>query len=256
MNNDIRILFTDLGGTFRMTDEDPAVIHDAAVKIARMVGTSIDPDEFKLLIDQRYSEYRKWVLSCSREAPEEELWVKWLAFDYDHELLKKNAQELTYQYRRFKGERYVVPGGVETLDTLRQRGYKLGIISDLVGTKEIDEWLDRDGLRDYFAAVELSSVCLYRKPDTEIYFRACRSAGIPPEHCAFVGDNLNRDIVGAKRAGFGLAIAAGYPSASPLKLTEENMPDAIIRDFRDLTKIFVGCPKIDLSLVEPSREHA
>ena len=249
MEKDIRILFTDLGGTFRLTDDNPAVIHDAAVKVAQMVGTDMDPDEFKLLIDRRYSEYRKWVLSCSREAPEEELWVKWLAFDYDHEQLKKNAQELTYQYRRFKGERHIVPGGVETLDALRERGYKLGIISDLVGTREIGQWLDADGLRDYFCSIELSSVCLIRKPDTEIYFRACRGAGIPPENCAFVGDNLGRDIVGAKRAGFGLTVAVNY-GASPLKLTQENMPHAVIKDFRDLTRIFVGCPRIDLSQVE------
>ena len=214
-----------------------------------MVGTDIEPAAFCELLDRRYDKYREWCLSEMREAPEEELWCKWLVFDYDLDRVKKYAGDLTYEYRQVKGVRKVVAHGVETIDALEKRGYKLGIISDLIGTREIDEWLDNDNLRHYFSAVQLSSVCLLRKPAAGIYLRALEEAGVTAAESAFVGDNLNRDIIGAKRVGFGLTIAVEYPGTK-LKLTEENKPDVVIHAFEDLLKILPKAPEADLSAAE------
>ena len=150
----------------------------------------------------------------------------------------KNASELTYQYRQTKGRRTVVEGGAETVKELCARGYTMGIISDLVGKREVDEWLDADGLRPYFKTVQQSSITYIRKPGPAIYYYAMEEAGAQPENCCYVGDNLNRDIVGAKAVDFGMTVAVQYNKAKALKLTEENMPDGKIYTFPQLLDIF------------------
>ena len=37
-------------------------------------------------------------------------------------------------------------GGVEVIKGLHERGYKLGIISNLIGENEVPDWLEEDGL--------------------------------------------------------------------------------------------------------------
>lgn len=250
MEKRIEAIFLDLGGTFRIVTPNKPYEDAAKARIAELVGTELSPEDFHALIEKRYEGYRTWALRFMCEAPMEYLWTRWLAPEYDHERLKAHAPELTYQYRRCKGERKVVPGGAATVKKLVGRGYKVGIISDLIGTDEIDEWLDRDGLRPYFSTVQQSSVTMLRKPHPAIYYMALAEARVAPEHSAFVGDNLNRDIIGAKASGFAATVAVDYPDAAELKLTEENMPDGIITRFDALLDVFPGAPGIDLAKAE------
>lgn len=246
MAREIKGIFIDLGGTFRIVNENKPYSDAAKARIVELVGTELSPDAFHTLIEARYVDYRNWALRNMCEAPEAILWTRWLAFDCDHARLEKHAAELTYLYRRCKGERVVVPQGIETVKELHQRGYTLGIISDLIGCSEIDEWLDTDDLRPYFATVQQSSVTMLRKPHPAIYFQALREANVRPENAVFVGDNLKRDIIGAKQTGFGMTLAVDYPGAAPLKLNEENLPDGVITRFDDLLKIFPGVPSVTL----------
>ncbi|HBR01429.1 MAG TPA: hypothetical protein DD738_02330, partial [Ruminiclostridium sp.] len=211
------------------------------------VGTDADPIEFHKLLDQRYEEYRKWALLTMREAPEAELWTRWLTPEYPKERIAANASELTYQYRQAKGVRKVVEGGYDVIKELYRRGYTLGIISNLIGCHEVQDWLEEDELTPYFKSVVLSSVTGLRKPDPAIYLMASREAGVEPEKCACVGDNISRDIVGGKLAGYGLNIAVSYPD-KPLKKTfsDENRPDAVVEKLIELLDIFPQAPYANL----------
>ena len=93
MNTDIRYIFLDLGGTFRVIDEDPAYLAAARAKIAELCGVKTeDPTQwFEDVIDKRYDVYREWALKYMCEAPEEVLWRRWLAYDCDPELIRRNA---------------------------------------------------------------------------------------------------------------------------------------------------------------------
>ena len=59
-----------------------------------------------------------------------------------------------------------------------------------------------------------------------------------------MGDNLTRDIVGAKAVDFGMTVAVQYNKNKPLKLTEENMPDAKVYTFPQLLDIFPACGQV------------
>ena len=64
MNTYIRYIFLDLGGTFRVIDEDPAYLSAARAKIAELCGVETDdPNKwFDDVIDKRYDKYREWAL--------------------------------------------------------------------------------------------------------------------------------------------------------------------------------------------------
>ena len=182
-----------------------------------------------------------------REAPEAELWTKWLVPEYPRELIEKNAIELTIEFRNKDGRRVVAPNGAQSVKDLYANGYKLGIISNLVTSREIPDWLERDHLTEYFGAVLLSCVEGIRKPDPAISAKACNLLGVLPERCVYIGDNLKRDVEGTRLAGFlhvhpvHHAGKAGHGKRSPTK----NRPDAVIFDFAELREMFPKAPTVN-----------
>lgn len=239
MNKNIDTIFVDLGDTFRVIRKDPEYEYAAKKRICELLGVDGDPLEFyREVIEPRYDKYREWALRFYCEAPVKTLWTRWLAWDFPRERVEAAADEMTWAYRRTKGERVVTDGGAETVKELYARGYTLAIVSDLVGTEEVDDWLDRDGLRPYFKSVQQSSVCLIRKPHPAIYYYALAETGSEPERTCYVGDNLNRDIVGAKAAGLGMTVGVRYPGKKPQEVTDENRPDFFISHFSQLLDLF------------------
>ena len=239
MERQIDTIFVDLGDTFRVIRKDEAYQYEAKKQITDLLGVETDPIEFyRDVIEPRYDKYREWALHFYCEAPVKELWTRWLAYDFPRERVEAAADDMTYAYRRTKGERVVTDGGAETVKELYARGYTLAIVSDLVGTKEVDEWLDRDGLRPYFKSVQQSSICLIRKPHPAIYYYALAETGSEAKRTCYVGENLNRDIVGAKAAGLGMTVGVRYPGKKPQEVTEENKPDVFISHFSQLLDLF------------------
>ena len=234
----IRGVFFDLGGTLRICDLAPEHQAAAARRMAELAGAD-DPEAFLKRIDAVYEEkYRAWALGENREAGDYELWAKWLLPELPEEKLRRICHEMTYQYRQVKGLRRVVEGGYEVIRELRKRGFRLGIISNLIGEEEIQDWLRQDGLEEMFDTVILSSICHIRKPDPEMYLMGCQELGLKPEECASVADNLNRDITGAKRAGIGANILFISPEKLARKtLTEENRPDYIVHRFTEILEL-------------------
>ncbi|MBQ4610723.1 MAG: HAD family hydrolase [Clostridia bacterium] len=230
-----KAVFFDLGGTLRIALLEDAYMKHARRKMAEIAGSELPYEEFYQLVESRYEPYRKWATKEYRESGDEELWCKWLLPDHDQTRIKQVCHELSFQYRQSKGRRVVVDGGAEVIKALHERGYKLGIISNLIGENEVPDWLEEDGLDTYFDSVILSSVCHYRKPGSEIYGIACADIGVAPEDCVSVADNVKRDIPGAKQAGIGYNIIFDSPEKKhPVTFTEENRPDAVVKDFREI----------------------
>lgn len=230
----IKGVFFDLGGTLRIAEDVPEHQERAKARMAQLAGET-DVQAFIDKVEARYEPYRDWALTENRESGDYELWAKWLLPELGEEKLREICHEMTFQYRQVKGLRHVVDGGVEVIKTLHARGYKLGIISNLIGEDEIPNWLRDDGLEQYFDAVVLSSVCHIRKPDPKMYQMGCEQLGLRPEECASVADNLNRDITGAKAAGIGANILFISPEKLAKKtITEENRPDYIVHQFLDI----------------------
>ena len=241
MSADIHAIFIDLGNTLRVLLKDEAHMARARQEIVRLVGSDEDPVAFCQKLDDRYKIYRKWAFENLKEAPEAELWTRWMVPEFSSEKIAPLGSELTYQYRQSMGRRVVVDGGREVVNELQKRGYTLGIISNLIGTREITDWLLAEGFAPYFKSVVLSSVLGIRKPDPAIYLEAAHRAGVEPGNCAYVGDNLKRDVTGTRAAGFGMLVIMISPKElAEAIITDDNRPDVIINEFRQLLDIFPG----------------
>lgn len=230
----IKGVFFDLGGTLRIAEMVPEHIEAAKRRMAELAGAE-DVQSFIDMVEERYLPYRDWALGECRECGDYDLWHSWLLPEMEEEKLRAICHELTFQYRQVKGKRHLVEGGLEVIKTLHARGYKLGIISNLIGENEIPDWLRDDGLDKYFDALVLSSVCHLRKPDPRLYEMGCEQLGLRPEECASVADNLSRDFTGAKAAGIGANVLFISPEKLAKKtITDENRPDYIVHRFVDI----------------------
>ena len=88
---------------------------------------------------------------------------------------------------------------VETLEELRRRGYRLGVISNADG--RVEALLDSMGLLPHFEFVIDSGTVGVEKPDPRIFRMALERMGVQPHEAVYVGDVYEIDIVGARAAG-------------------------------------------------------
>jgi putative hydrolase of the HAD superfamily len=91
------------------------------------------------------------------------------------------------------------PGAVETLRELRERGYRLGLIT--VCSEDVPEVWSETQFVDLFDATVFSCAVGLRKPDPRIYRLACEQLAVDPEEAMFVGDGANDELAGAERVG-------------------------------------------------------
>jgi len=95
----------------------------------------------------------------------------------------------------------LVPGAMELLAYLRDKGYKIGVLSN--GFCEVQHnKLRSAGIDGMIDLVVLSDDIGVNKPDRRIFDHAVRMAGTQPGQSLMIGDNPDTDIAGAVRAGW------------------------------------------------------
>lgn len=236
----IEAIFLDIGNTLRILIKDEPYRADARRKIVSLLGTTTRPEEFCAELDRRYKEYRKWAFEQLTEAPELELWTRWLAPEFPAQQVAQQAHELTYLFRQSMGRRVMAEGCGEVIQELHARGYTLGIISNVITSEEIPDWLEAENLKRYFKSVVLSSTFGKRKPHPAMYAEAARRAEVDPIKCAYVGDNFSRDVTGSRAAGFGMVVILPDPSELDEPVPPEFQPDLVIHCLKDLLVYFPG----------------
>lgn len=235
----IDTIFFDVGATLRYVVEDKVFAAEAERQLMALAGANEDHDAFFEKLEANWKAYRKLAKSRLLDVSEMELWLRYLLPDYPADVIAPNAAKLTRLWRDHDGRRVVHEGTLETLRTLKARGYKLGIIANTITETEIPDWMCRDGVADCFHTVILSSKVRLRKPDPAIYLLAARCAESTPESCAYVGDNPVRDVEGALDAGFGCMVLfedAGTADREGKAPTKQ--PHCRIRSIPELLDIF------------------
>jgi putative hydrolase of the HAD superfamily len=129
-------------------------------------------------------------------------------------------------------------GLVEMLDTLQQKGYRLGIITNGRGEFQAKA-ISVLGIQSYFDAILISEIEQVRKPETEIFNRAITRLGGLAQDSVFVGDNPEADILGAKSANL-----RTIWKRSPL-WREAAGSDATIDELREIPAILEKFNSID-----------
>lgn len=239
MKQDIEAIFLDVGNTLRIVIEDPEFSQNAMQELMTLVGAKEPQEEFFEKVERRWKAYRKISKTELVEACEADLWTKHLLPDYPAERIAPLHGKLTRLWRDRDGRRVPRHDAKETIIELHRRGYLLGIIANTITETEIPDWMESDGVKQYFKTVILSSKVGIRKPNPEIYWMAAREIGVVPAKCAYLGDNPVRDVEGTRAAGYGMMILFDEPATTAKEPpTGEHVPDHIIRETRELLDIF------------------
>lgn len=127
------------------------------------------------------------------------------------------------------------PDAIPTLQTLRQQGYKLGLVTNAMQPMWMrDVELEVYGLLPYLDARITSGDTGYMKPHPAIYERILRMLNVTAGQAVFVGDRPENDIAGANAAGLTSVLI------SPPHLNYElngSQPDFTISTLRELLPI-------------------
>ncbi len=95
---------------------------------------------------------------------------------------------------------YVEPTARQTFGALQAMGLRLGIISNADG--KVHSILQQLQLDHFFECIIDSKIVGVEKPDPAIFRLALQALHLPAEHCIYVGDHYDRDVLGARHAGF------------------------------------------------------
>ncbi|MBV8489316.1 MAG: HAD family hydrolase [Candidatus Eremiobacteraeota bacterium] len=111
------------------------------------------------------------------------------------------ARQSALRYHDYRKKYYVLwPGAAECLRGLKERGKKLGLITN--GFSETHrEKIALLRIGEYFDAVFIADEVGMLKPDPLLFAHACTTLQSSPSHGAMVGDRYDRDIRGARDAG-------------------------------------------------------
>ena len=125
-------------------------------------------------------------------------------------------------YRQITFWSDVHPETPSVLESLRERGFCLGVISNSSGA--IEQQLERLGLASFFSVIIDSHHVGVEKPHPEIFQIALGRApeNIAPAQTIFVGDTYSTDIGGAHLAGMRGVLIDGvgaYPQAEVPRIT-------------------------------------
>jgi putative hydrolase of the HAD superfamily len=91
------------------------------------------------------------------------------------------------------------PDAVPALETLKARGYRLGVLSNC--SNQAGYVIERAGLDYVFDALTLSFRLQLAKPQPEIYFAACEALDVAPAESVFVADGAFGELDAARALG-------------------------------------------------------
>ena len=124
------------------------------------------------------------------------------------------------------------PHAREVLDALRGR-YPLALVTDAQTAYARGE-LHRVGLLGYFDPIIVSGDYGYRKPDRRLFQLALDGMNVTAQHALYVGNDMYRDIFGAREAGLKTVM---FDSDQGKKAYRDCVPDYTITDLRELLTI-------------------
>ena len=117
------------------------------------------------------------------------------------------------------------------LEELKPR-FSLAVVSDGQSPWALPE-MRAMGIDGYFDPIVISSDYGFRKPDSRLFHAALDAIEADPEEVLFVGNDMYRDVFGAKQMGIKTVFFASNQGRSHMEGVE---PDYIIYGFSELRK--------------------
>ncbi len=239
----LRAIFFDMGGTIETFDFTPELRIQATYGIQRIledggIQLNLTNQELYEIVSDGLKRYHEISIQDLNELPPLKVWKDFILQDFDVDVnqLESVAEELACYVELNYYHRELRPEIPHVLEEIQKMGLKIGLISNVNSRGQVPTNLKRYDIQNYFYPVVLSSEYGRRKPDPAIFHYAARLANVPTSECAYVGDRINRDIVGARKAGFQLAIQIQH-DFNHGEYETGAIPDYVIEDMTEILDV-------------------
>lgn len=147
--------------------------------------------------------------------------------------------DLVEVYRNAKPKISLFVESLEILKFLKKEGYKTGIITDGIS---IVQW---NKIKQLDIKIYVDNIIVtgdfgdgFSKPNTKSFIEMARLFNVKPCEIIYVGDNPNKDFIGAREIGYKtVQIKNKYSEYGDLQLEKKYGPDYIIYNLLDLILI-------------------
>lgn len=141
------------------------------------------------------------VLAATQHEYKQRVWCEALAA-HGHDVTAARADQLIDAFRAVRGDHVTVYDEVDEVLTELAGSHRLGIITN--GPTDLQKMkLAATGLADLFGVVVISGELGWGKPQVAPFAHAMAALDAASESTTMLGDNVSRDVVGARAAGIG-----------------------------------------------------
>jgi len=241
----IKVVFFDMGGTLEHLNYDDKMRLNATNRLLKLLKQyGLDPnlstEKFYQLLISAQKKYKNWSIKSKVEIKAADFWNKYVFVDkgISSKKVARIAELLTFFVDTNFYDRQMREEVPQLLKKIKKLGFKIGCISNTLSTMQVPYCLQKYGIIDYFEIIVLSCIYGRRKPDPQIFEYATKLLKASPTQCVYVGDTISRDIIGAKKAKFGLSFLIPSFLTSQVDLdNEEIKPDATIHNLEEIIEI-------------------
>lgn len=239
------VLF-DFGGvltTVATPDDGPAVLGRAVVDVLDEAGLPMDPADVLADLRAGLTAFSALKTSQSRmidppETSPEGFW-ELVVCDWDlprREAVFASAAPLCHVLEQSVIRRTMRPRARETLKRLRENAVSTALVCNCLSGDAARAELRDAGMAGALDAEVYSVEFGRRKPGAAIVHQALGLLGVAADRAVFVGDKLNRDVLGARRAGIGTVVLM-RTEAGPGPAVRGIRPDHEVADLDELLSL-------------------
>ena len=204
MFEDIKAVLFDLDETLIDAEAGLREAHD---RISKTLSTFFEQNGVQMGVSLLHSKIKLFDDRMNRESryDRDEWWPIFISEVRSDLIVSQGfAHALTIEYWNAYSQ-YSPPysDAITTLNHLRRRGYKLGLVTDTDGTPGLKaQRINKLSFRDFFSVVIVAGEDTPElKPNPTPFLKASERLGITNQSSVFVGDKPFTDIAGAKAAG-------------------------------------------------------
>ena len=214
MSNPTKVITVDAAGTLIRPWPSVGAVYG---KTARGFGLSVKDEE----VDERFYEVFGKVQKDRKitSGKEKDFWKQVVLAVFEPYSEKRNLDPLFEELWELfaRGEHWrLAEGAKDTLSELRNRGYRLAVLSN--NDSRLRSVLKDLAVDLLFEKIFISSEMGIEKPDPEIFRKVEKSFGTDPSRFLHIGDSHSRDFEGARQAGWD-ALLFGKPIIEERQIT-------------------------------------
>lgn len=207
-----KAVLVDFGGVLVDAEHRPWGLREVAEdvhELLRHAGVPLGLDRVERDVRAGWTAYGSWKgpegrRAHPREIGHREFWEELVAADWpprSRDAVGRDADRLCERVDVATKERPPKPDSLDLLRTLAERRIPCAIVSNALSGAASRRLVQAYGFEPYLAAQIYSDEAGVRKPNPEIFRLAAREIGVELSACWYVGDQIDRDVLGARRAG-------------------------------------------------------